>query len=144
MAENKRFIIQLGDGGDPETFAFTCGGNARSVNFTNNLGETTYLDCDAPLDAPAVISRALESQDTSMTISGSVMTQAFPEWRAWADSGEARNVKIFMDETAANNGGYWTLPAYLQSFELSSEGVKTTSFTANIQGAGKRVWTDAA
>ncbi|MEQ9241239.1 phage tail tube protein [Roseovarius indicus] len=142
--QTTRLVIQLGDGGDPETFAHTCGANTFGVTLTNNLGENTVLDCDDPLDVPAAIVRHLESQDTSATISGMVTTEAWPTWRAWADNGSEKNIKIFLDESAANNGGNWTLPAYLGSLELSKENGGKVTFTATISGAGKRTWTDAA
>ncbi|KRS17533.1 phage tail tube protein [Roseovarius indicus] len=141
--QTTRLVIQLGDGASPEVFAHTCGANAFGITLTNNLGENTVLDCDSPLDVPAAIVRHLQSQDTSATMSGMVTTEAWPTWLAWADDGDEKNIKIFLDESAANNGGYWTLPAYLQTLELSKENSGKVTFTATISGAGQRVWTDA-
>ena len=141
--QTKRLVIQLGDGADPEVFAHTCGANAFGITLTNNLGENTVLDCDDPLDVPPAVVRHLESQDTSATISGMVTTEAWPTWRAWADGGAEKNIKLFLDESAANNGGSWELPAYLASLELSKESGGKVTFTATISGAGQRTWTDA-
>ena len=141
--QTKRLVIQLGDGADPEVFAHTCGANAFGITLTNNLGENTVLDCDDPLDVPPAVVRHLESQDTSATISGMVTTEAWPTWRAWADGGTEKNIKLFRDESAANNGGSWELPAYLASLELSKESGGKVTFTATISGAGQRTWTDA-
>lgn len=142
--QTTRLIIQLGDGADPEVFAHTCGGNTFGITLTNNLGENTVLDCDNPLDVPAAIIRHLESQDTSATISGMVTTEAWPTWRGWSDGGTEKNIKIFLDESAANNGGFWVLPAYLQTLELGKENSGKVTFSATISGAGKRVWTAAS
>ncbi|PZX19819.1 phage tail tube protein [Palleronia aestuarii] len=141
--QTERLIIQLGDGGSPETFAHTCGANTFGITLTNNLGENTVLDCDDPLDVPAVIIRHLESQDTAATIAGMVMTEAWPTWREWADLGTEKNIKMIMDESLANNGGFWTLPAYLASIEFSKETSGKVTFSATLSGAGQRVWTDA-
>lgn len=142
--QTTRLVIQLGDGGDPtETFAHTCGANTFGVTLTNNLGENTVLDCTDPLDVPAAIVRHLESQDTSATISGMVTTEAWPTWRAWADAGTEKNIRLFLDESAANNGGYYQLPAYLQSLELTKESSGKVEFSASIVGAGQRTWVDA-
>ena len=139
-----RLVIQLGNGASPtETFAHTCGANTFGITLTNNLGETQVLDCDSPLDLPAVITRYLESQDTSCTIAGKVATSSWPTWRAWADNATPKNIKLFLDESSENNGGFWLLPAYLQGLELNKEGSGTVSFTATIAGAGRRTWTDA-
>lgn len=141
--QTTRLVIQLGNGADPEVFAFTCGANTFGINLTNNLGENTVLDCDNPLDVPAAIIRHLESQDTSATISGMVTTEAWPTWREWADNGSEKNIKIFLDESAANNGGHWVLPAFLAELELGKESSGKVTFTASISGAGQRAWTDA-
>lgn len=142
--QTKRLIVQLGDGVTPtETFAHTCGANTFGITLSNNLGENTVLDCDDPLDVPATIVRHLESQDTSVTLSGMVTTEAWPTWRDWADTGSEKNIKILLDEDAANNGGHWILPAYLASFELGKETSGKVTFSATISGAGQRVWTDA-
>ncbi|WP_370281563.1 phage tail tube protein [Pseudooceanicola sp.] len=141
---SRRFLILLGDGGDPETFAFPCGANARSVTFTNNLGEETVLDCDDPLGELAAIQRWIESQDTSLTISGRVAKGSIEVWREWVDGGTEKNIRIQFDEAAADGGGYYTVAAYLQQLEWGSEGKGTATFTATIMGSGPRVWTAAA
>ena len=142
--QTTRLIIQLGDGGSPtETFAFTCGANTYGITLTNNLGENVVLDCDDPLDVPAAIVRHLESQDTSATISGMVTTEAWPTWRAWADGGTEKNIKMLLDEPAANNGGHWILPAFLGQLEIGKESSGKVTFTATISGAGQRTWTAA-
>ncbi|AVO36597.1 hypothetical protein [Pukyongiella litopenaei] len=143
--QTTRLVIQLGDGGTPtENFTFTCGASSFGVTLTNNLGEDAALDCANPLDVPAAIVRHLETQDTSATISGKVTTEAWPTWREWADSATEKNVKIFLDESAANNGGHWILPAYLQQLEFGKEAGGKVTFTATISGSGQRTWTDAS
>ncbi|WP_372570363.1 phage tail tube protein [Ruegeria jejuensis] len=142
--QTTRLVVQLGDGATPtENFAHTCGANSFGVTLTNNLGENTVLDCDNPLDVPASIVRHLESQDTSVTIAGMVATEAWPTWRQWSDNGTEKNIRIFLDESAADNGGYWGLPAFCQQLELNKESSGKVTFSATISGAGQRTWTDA-
>lgn len=142
--QTTRLIVQIGNGATPtEVFAHTCGANTYNIKLSNNLGEQTVLDCTDPLDLPAVITRHLESQDTAVTIAGTVTTEAFATWRDWADEGSEKNIKILLDESAANNGGFWIVPAILSEFELVKEGSGKAQFTASITGAGARVWTDA-
>ena len=139
-----KFLILLGDGATPtEAFAWPCGANARSVTFQNNTGETVVLDCTDPAGEVAAMKRWVESQDTNLTISGRLAIEALPMWRAWADDAVIKNIRAVVDESAANNGGYWQLPAILQTFEISAEDKATATFTATIVGAGRRVWTDA-
>lgn len=140
-----KFLIQLGDGGSPsETFAYPCGALARSVTLTNNTGETVVMDCTDPLATTAAIKRWTESQDTQLTISGRVATESLSAWRAWADGGAAKNIRAFIDEAGAAGGGYWALPAILQSFQISVEGKATATFEATIVAAGRRAWTAAS
>lgn len=140
-----KFLIYLGDGATPtEAFAWPCGANARSVTLTTNTGELEVLDCTDPLEAPSVLLRWSTSQDTSLQISGVVARESWDKWREWADSGLPRNIRVLMDIPAASGGGYWTLPALLTSLELSGEGKGKIAFTAQIAGAGQRVWTDAS
>lgn len=141
--QTNRLIIQVGDGEDPEVFAHTCGANTFGIKLTNNLGETTVLDCENPLDLPAAILRHLESQDTSATISGTVAMTAWPTWQRWADDADTKNVKLFIDESAANNGGFWIVPMMLADLNLDKQGSGIVQFTVEIKANGRRVWTDA-
>lgn len=141
-----KFLIHIGDGGDPtETFSWLCGAKARSVTFTNNTGEVETLDCSDPTGEVAAIQRFVTSQDTTLTISGQIAVENIPTLRAWADDADAKNIRIVIDETGANNGGYWSLPALLTQLEMGQESAKDlATFTAEISGAGRRTWTDAA
>ena len=140
-----KFLILLGDGGSPsETFGFPCGALARSVTLTNNTGETVVMDCTDPLGTVAAIQRWTESQDTQLAISGRVATQSLATWRAWADSGAAKNIRAQIAESGANGGGSWALPAILSSFQISTEGKATATFEATIVAAGRRAWTAAS
>ena len=138
-----KLMIMVGDGASTETFGWPCGANANSVKFTNNLGEDTLLDCTDPLGVAPTIARYLESQDTQVTISGKLSTDALAMWRGWSDDGVKKNIRIVIDEAAASGGGYWTVPAFLQDFELSRENQKTVDISATLIGGGRRVWTDA-
>lgn len=142
---SNKLLILLGDGATPtEAFAFPCGALARSVTLTNNTGETMVLDCTDPTTTQAAIKRWTESQDGSLSISGRVATESFQTWRAWVDSGEAKNIRVVFDESAASGGGYWAMPAILQQFEMGQEGTATSTFSATIVAAGRRTWTNAS
>lgn len=149
MADPKttnNFLIHIGDGAEPtEAFSWLCGAKARSVTFTNNTGETETLDCTDPTGEVAAIQRWVTSQDTTLSISGQIATTSLPILRAWADDADPKNIRVVIDESAANNGGYWELPALLTSLEIGQEAAKDlATFTAEISGAGRRTWTDAS
>ncbi len=141
-----QLLIHIGDGATPtEAFTWLCGAKARSVTFKNNLGEDEVLDCADPTGSVAVIQRFLQSQDTTLQISGKVAKSAIPTLRAWADTGAAKNIRIVIDELLADNGGYWSLAAFCETLELSQDSAQdSTAFTATIMGSGTRSWTAAA
>ncbi|MBF9042952.1 hypothetical protein HKCCE4037_06420 [Rhodobacterales bacterium HKCCE4037] len=139
-----KFVILLGDGQESEAFAWPCGAEARSVTLTNATGETVVLDCTDPTGTVAAMKRWVESQDTQVSISGRVSTEAWDTWKDWADDGSEKNIRLVLDEDAADGGGYWSLPAILQQLEIGQTGTSTATFTATIVGAGRRTWTDAS
>lgn len=141
---SNHLLILLGDGAATETFAFPCGANARSVKFTNNTGEEVTLDCDDPLNAMAAVRRWVESQDTEISISGRVSVESFEAYRAWSDGGSTKNIRVEINNTIVLAGGYYSLPAILQDFEVGAEGKSTMTFSATIVGAGQRIWTPAS
>lgn len=140
----KELTILLGDGGEPETFAWPCGAAERTISFKNNYSEEVVLDCDDPLNAASALVRALESQDTEVSISGVLAKgSVFTSWRGWADSGDPKNIRIDYPMAAADGGGHYDLPAVIENFELTGSGKGWIKFTATIKGAGARVWTAA-
>ncbi len=144
---SSHMLILLGDGGDPETFGFPCGANARSVKYTNNTGEEVLLDCDNPMGAPAVISRWIESTDTQLSISGRIAKSAFTMWRSWIDaqgSDAKKNIRTELLDSADTGAGHHEMPAILKEFEIGAEGKSTMTFSATIVAAGARVWVPAS
>jgi hypothetical protein len=139
-----KFLISLGDGGGPEVFAQPCGASARNVRFINNMGEQSTLDCDDPLGQPAAIQRWVDTQDTSLSITGKMALGSISTWRQWADQTTTKNIRIEIVESGANGGGYWELPCLLQTLEFGSVDKGMIDVSAEIVGAGARAWTAAA
>lgn len=140
-------LILLGDGGSPETFGAPCGANSREVKLSNTLGEEMLLDCDDPIGAAAVMTRWVEGQDTELTIGGRIATQYLAEWIAWADAAgtdAVKNIRVELGATVAQNGGQWTLPAVIESFDLGAQMKGSVTFSATIKQAGARAYTAAS
>lgn len=141
-----KFLIAIGDAGDPETFGAPCGANARTFKFTRNTGEEVLLDCADPLGVQPGVTRWVESIDSEITIAGRLSREAFPTWQAWlAATGDAqyRNVRVELDNNTTDGGGYWQFRALLTELEFSGEGSAMMSVSATIMGAGTPVWTAA-
>ncbi|MBN8292806.1 hypothetical protein JI664_12600 [Rhodobacter sp. NTK016B] len=139
-----KVLILLGNGESSETFAAPCGGNVSTITTTNNTGEAVTLDCTDPLNVVPAIQRWTESQDTSLSISGRLSLEALATWREWADSGEPKNCRAMFDVAAASGGGYWQLPAILQTMTVTRTNAATAEIEATIVAAGRREWTDAS
>lgn len=141
--QSKRLLVLLGDGGGSEVFAAPCGAKAYSVQLINNISEDMVLDCSDPLDEPAVTLRWVDSQDMKISLSGTVDRTAFETWRVWADDATEKNIRVQFDESAANNGGYWSAAALLSEFSMNKEMKGLITFEATIVTSGGRTWTDA-
>lgn len=142
--QTNSLLILLGNGATPtEVFAHPCGANVNSLTLTNNTGEDTVLDCTDPLGEAAAITRWVESQDTALSISGRIAKESWAIWQAWAE-GTVKNVKIEMGNSVGFGGGTYTVPAILQSFELTRTGKQTVTFNATIVGAGRRAYAAAS
>ncbi|WP_257164686.1 phage tail protein [Bradyrhizobium sp. SRS-191] len=88
-----KFLLQLGDGATPETFASPCGLNSRSLNRTFAANETNVPDCDDP-DALSWLDRDIVSGSASLSGAGVVADEDYDTWELWATSGVTKNVKV--------------------------------------------------
>jgi len=140
-----KFTILLGDGGSPtETFAWPCGANSRGIVISSQTGEEILLDCADPSGTTAWTNTWVEGKGWTLSISGRVAIGApWAVWRDWALSDLPKNVRAMIDESAANEGGYFAGSAVLESFEIGQEGKATVSFTASLKGDGPLTWVDA-
>ena len=149
MAEpnlTSRLLILIGDGALPEVFGFPCGASTRQATFSKNTEDQALMDCDQPLDVPATVTRSGTSTDTELSIEGKVAKQYWSAWRQWNDAtgaDEVKNIRILLDEPAADGGGYWQLKALLTNFQIGATDSGNVTFSATIMGAGQRTWVDA-
>ena len=93
------FLIELGDGADPETFTAPCGLSSREFNRTAATNDTNVPDCDDP-DAPSWLERDTTSLSASLSGAGVVAAEDFATWDTWWQSGETKNVKISLNGDA--------------------------------------------
>ena len=126
----EKLLIQIGDGGDPETFAHDCLINQeRGVEYGTQTQEEYLPDCDN-LDAPA--SRTVEVTGLSVTINGAGIfhTSSWDFFFDWWQSGEAKNVKVKENILAAAGGGTETGSYKLTS--LSRTGTHKQNTTVSM------------
>lgn len=142
-----KFLVELGDGASPtEAFTAPCGFTNKGFDLTAQSSDVTVPDCDNP-EAPAWVQRGVTSFSAQITGSGVLALGSIDAWRTWFMSGAQKNVRVHINEVAANGGGYYQFPALLTSLgkstQLGSDGNKVQQ-SVTIQSAGTVTWTPAA
>lgn len=144
-----KLAVLVGDGEDPEGFAPLCTINAeRGVSFDGTFRDEVIPDCADP-DLMGWVSR--EAESLSMTVTGGGMNAKEDNsllWTWWS-SGEAKRVRIELQDAVAANEIAWEGMFRLTQFDitgnrgekvastmsLSSDGAVTAEFGANVGGA---------
>ena len=129
-----------------EGFTAPCGFTNKGFELTAQTSDVNVPDCDNP-EAPAWVQRGVTSFSGQVTGSGVMAMGSADTWRNWFMSGAVKNVRVHINETAANGGGHYDFPALLttlgKSVQLGSDGNKVQQ-SVTIQSAGVVTWTPAA
>lgn len=131
-----QFLIQVGDGSSPETFAAPCGLTTKGFNQTANMQETSVPDCADP-DAPAYIERAVDTISSEISGSGVMATEAFTTWQAWFDSAASKNCRIY---PKGSSGGYWEGLFILSAFNLTVQRGQKVNVDVTMTSDGEYTW----
>jgi hypothetical protein len=125
-----QFLIQIGNGASPETFASPCGLNSRGFSRSAATNDTNVGDCDDP-DAPTWLDRDVVSLSGALSGAGVVADEDFDTWNAWFESGTSKNVKIKLGTRV------WVGAAILSKLDVTGSRGKRTEFSASIDTDGK-------
>lgn len=141
-----KFLIELGDGANTEVFAAVCGPTQKGFQLTGTTSEVNVPDCDNP-EAPAWVERGMSSFSAQIDASGVLALNHLADWRTWFLSGAAKDVRVHVNEAAANGGGYYALQMLLTNMnhttQLGSDGNKV-QLAITAQSTGPVTWTPAA
>jgi hypothetical protein len=144
IVAGEQLLIQIGDGGSPETFTHSCLINTtRGVQFDSNLTETEVRDC-ADQSLPAKIVRKVKSID--FTPSGAGKTDATSVWAfiQWWQSGLPKNCKVVQNLSGAAGGWTGTGQLILKQFKTEGAAGDYQDFTAEFAPAAPFVFTQNA
>lgn len=130
------FVVQLGDGGSPETFAAPCGFTSKAFNQTSNTQETSVPDCDDP-DAPAYIERGVDTQSAEITGTGVMAQGAFDTWENWRASGLSKNCRIY---PMGLSNGYYQGAFVLTQFNNAVQRGQKVNIDVQMQSDGQYTW----
>lgn len=125
-----QFLIQLGDGADPEVFAAPCGLTSRGFERSAATNDTNVPDCDDP-DAASWLERDVVSLSGKLSGSGVVADEDFDTWEDWYSSAATKNVKITL---GTRN---WIGPMKLTSLNITGEKGKRVEFSTSMDSDGE-------
>lgn len=108
------FLVELGDGADPEQFSDPCGLTSRGFERTANMNETNVPDCTNP-DDPSWLERDVVSYSASLSGQGVVAAESIDTWEDWWTAGTSKNVRVELGDKA------WLGSFKLSQFNITGE-----------------------
>jgi len=136
-----KLVVYLEDQATPGTYAAPCGFTEKSFSISKDLTDVTVPDCADP-DAPAWVGREVASLSWSVTGSGVLALEALEEWRTFAESSLARNVRVEITTAVGAGGGYWQGKAHLSSFEVSATLGEKIQISVSLESDESAIWTN--
>lgn len=104
-----------------------CGLTSRGINRQSNMQTTEVPDCDSE-DLPAVLERAVQSQEAAIQASGVWAAESHGTILNWWRSGATKSVRIHHVNAAVGTPEFETGDAYLVSINNQAErGNKVTA-----------------
>lgn len=142
--DGAKILIQVGDGATPEVFAHECLINAeRSFALKADGNDVTVPDCDNPT-APAWRQRVIDVLSATISGGGKLHTTSAETYFNWLTSGAAKNVRVKIDTTGENGGGYFAGSFKLTAFSISGVRTDKANCEITLESDGVIAWTDAA
>lgn len=140
-----KLLVQIGDGASPtEAFAADCLINTeRGIVFSSDISEFIVPDCDDP-DAPAWKETTKDGLSAAVSGSGMLHTASVSDWFDWLKSASTKNVRVKVDVTAGNGGGYWSGAFHLSQFEITGNRNEKAQVSVSLVSSGALTWTDAS
>jgi len=137
-----KLLVLLENPATPTVFAAPCGFTEKALSLSKSLTDVTVPDCLDP-DAPAFVGREVASQSASITGSGVMALEALETWRDFMQDTNSWNVRVeLVAATAGTGGGYYSMKAHLESFEVSATLGEKVQVSVSMQSDGAWTWTD--
>lgn len=91
-------LLEIGDGGSPETFDNPCGLTAKAFNRTWTTNDDSVPDCDDP-DAPTYAARTKDTASATISGSGILAKEYLGAYESFYADADSRNCRITLDYT---------------------------------------------
>lgn len=138
-----KFLIEVESDTTPGTFVAPCGFTDRSLEIKADTSTTAIPDCDDN-DLPAWNSTGVKALSASVSGQGVLSLDGHKTWRDWVLAGVSKMVRVHINQTLENSGGYYEGSAVLTSLKLDGTFGEKCKQTVAIESDGAWVWTDAA
>ncbi len=139
-----KLLIQIGDGGSPETFTHDCLINAeRSIQFSSDTNDIVVPDCDNP-DSPAWKEVVVDGLQATVSGAGMLHTASVADWFAWFISGQSKNIRVNNNVATGVGGGYWAAAFMLTAFEETGARNDKATVSVTLASTGVVTWVPAA
>jgi predicted secreted protein len=141
----ENLLVQIGDGGGPETFTHDCLINTeRGIQFQSDSNQEVIPDCNNPSDPGW---KTLNKDGLTATITGAGMlhTPSVETWFNWFNSDDAKNCRVLLNGVLlANGGGYWAGAFKLTNFEITGPRKQSSTVSVTLVSDGAVTWHDAS
>lgn len=140
--KGSKFLIEVGNGADPEVFGAPCALTTKGINFSGSANEFNVPDCDDP-DAATWTDRVVGALSAGVTGSGTLAMEALATWRTWFLSAAGKNIRVTLNVPQASGGGYFAMSAVLTGLNLGAELKGLATIEVTIASDGEVTWVPA-
>lgn len=136
--------VRRKNGNQAAPYDLMAAAKTKSIQFVNNLGETTSHNVADPANAPWRTS-LIESRAWSMNISGACDRKRLALLTVDATTAIApsRYALEFVG-AAATGGGTYEGDVWFENLQIQSQNMGVVEFTAQLRGEGPPIWTAAS
>lgn len=139
----EQLLVQIGDGGSPETFVHDCLINTdRGIQFQSNTTDSLVPFCDEP-ESPGWLERSKDGLNATISGAGMLHTTSVKDWFLWYKSDDTKTVRVRVNVTGANGGGWWQGEFLLTEFQVTGQRKEKATVSVTLLSSGEVTWTDA-
>lgn len=139
--KGSKFLIQIEE--TTNVYVAPCALTTKGIDFGAETNDFNVPDCSDP-DAPTFTERVVSALSAGISGSGTLAMESLATWRVWFDSGLEKNIRVKLDTTLAEGGGYWQMGAVLTSLNISGNQGELATVEVTIASNGAWTWTAAS
>jgi hypothetical protein len=134
------FVLALGDGGGPETFAALCGVTTRDFTAQTNTNDVFTRDCADPEDVPI---RRLIATGKQWSLSGEGQLNRANLEDIQAALATTKNWRYYFTEPTDDEvfQGYYQGPGMLTQLKITATDDNFATISLTIESDGEWAWT---